>query len=147
MAETPQVIDRFVGRYRYLSNFAPASVRLADHWYPTVEHAYQAAKTYDRVERTYVREAPTPGIAKYRGKSVTLSRFWDEERLGVMYDLLTQKFTTIEPYRLGLLSTGAAELVEGNTWRDYYYWGVCDGRGENHLGKLLMRVRAELSRG
>ena len=42
-----------------------------------------------------------------------------------------------------LLATGDAELVEGNTWGDQV-WGVCDGVGENHLGKTLMRIRSEL---
>lgn len=39
-----------------------------------------------------------------------------------------------------LLNTGDALLIEGNTWRDYY-WGECKGKGENHLGKILMEVR------
>uniref|UniRef100_UPI00345E83CD NADAR domain-containing protein n=1 Tax=uncultured Duncaniella sp. TaxID=2768039 RepID=UPI00345E83CD len=42
-----------------------------------------------------------------------------------------------------LIATGDAELVEGNYWHDTV-WGVCDGVGENHLGKILMRVREEL---
>jgi predicted NAD-dependent protein-ADP-ribosyltransferase YbiA (DUF1768 family) len=32
------------------------------------------------------------------------------------------------------------ELIEGNWWGDTY-WGVCNGVGENHLGKLLMKIR------
>lgn len=24
------------------------------------------------------------------------------------------------------------------------YWGVVDGKGENHLGKILMKVRSEI---
>jgi predicted NAD-dependent protein-ADP-ribosyltransferase YbiA (DUF1768 family) len=44
-----------------------------------------------------------------------------------------------------LLLTGDCELVEGNTWGDKF-WGVCDGEGENHLGKLLMKIRAELAK-
>lgn len=43
-----------------------------------------------------------------------------------------------------LLETGDAELVESNWWHDYF-WGVCNGRGENHLGKILMKIRAELA--
>ena len=35
------------------------------------------------------------------------------------------------------------ELVEGNTWGDKV-WGVCDGVGENNLGKTLMRIRDAL---
>lgn len=42
-----------------------------------------------------------------------------------------------------LVATKDAELIEGNTWGDRI-WGVCDGIGENRLGKILMRVRAEM---
>ncbi len=42
-----------------------------------------------------------------------------------------------------LVATGTAELVEVNTWDDGY-WGVCAGQGNNHLGRLLMALRAEL---
>jgi N-glycosidase YbiA len=42
-----------------------------------------------------------------------------------------------------LLDTGDAELVEVNHWRDFW-WGVCNGVGANHLGRLLMTIRNEL---
>lgn len=42
-----------------------------------------------------------------------------------------------------LLATGDEELVEGNYWHDTI-WGVCDGVGENHLGKMLMEIREDL---
>jgi hypothetical protein len=41
-----------------------------------------------------------------------------------------------------LLATGDMELIEDNDWDDTY-WGVCNGAGENNLGKLLMKIRAE----
>ena len=34
-------------------------------------------------------------------------------------------------------------LIEGNEWGDTF-WGTCDGIGENHLGKILMRIRNEM---
>jgi predicted NAD-dependent protein-ADP-ribosyltransferase YbiA (DUF1768 family) len=42
-----------------------------------------------------------------------------------------------------LLETGDAELVEGNWWDDTF-WGVCNGVGQNNLGKILMDTRREL---
>lgn len=42
-----------------------------------------------------------------------------------------------------LLATGNEELIEGNKHGDHF-WGVCNGHGENMLGKLLMQLRAEL---
>ena len=43
-----------------------------------------------------------------------------------------------------LLSTGNAELIEGNWWNDTF-WGICRGKGENHLGKILMNIRNQLT--
>ena len=41
------------------------------------------------------------------------------------------------------MATRDRVLIEGNDWGDTF-WGMTDGEGENHLGKILMRVRAEL---
>ncbi len=53
------------------------------------------------------------------------------------------KFTRHFDLREKLLATGDRKLVEGNTWGDTF-WGVCRGNGKNHLGKILMKIRAEL---
>ena len=42
-----------------------------------------------------------------------------------------------------LKATGDGQIVEGNTWGDTF-WGVCGGRGQNWLGRLLMERRALL---
>lgn len=59
----------------------------------------------------------------------------------MMEYLLRQKFHDPE-LQQRLLDTGSEELVEGNTWGDVY-WGVCDGKGQNNLGKILMDLRRE----
>lgn len=66
-------------------------------------------------------------------------------KLGVMLELVQKKFHPIFMQNR-LLATDNAELVEGNYWGDRF-WGVCKGEGENHLGKILMRVRKELHDG
>ena len=137
-------IDRFVGEYRFLSNFWPARVRFEGWEYPTSEHAYQASKTLALKERALVQRQPSPGAAKKAGRRVTLRDDWDELKLDIMLRILRRKFADLE-LKAKLLATGDAELVEGNTWSDTY-WGVDfeTGKGENHLGELLMRVRDEL---
>jgi len=57
--------------------------------------------------------------------------------------MLRLKFTKHESLKEKLLATGDEELVEGNDWNDRV-WGKVDGVGENHLGRLLMKIRAEL---
>ena len=61
----------------------------------------------------------------------------------LMYQICKAKFTQHADLAEQLLATGDAELIEGNTWGDRT-WGVCDGIGENRLGKTLMFIRAQL---
>ena len=125
--------------YEFLSNFHPCSVVLDGHAYVTVEHAYQGAKTLDATERAYVRSASTPAEAKNRGGTVTMRPDWDDIKVDVMRAMLQQKFSDPQ-LREMLLATRPAVLIEGNTWGDRF-WGVCDGEGENWLGRLLMEIR------
>ena len=60
-----------------------------------------------------------------------------------MLDILRAKVQQHEYVRRKLLATGDRELVE-NSWRDDF-WGWGPNRdGQNKLGKLWMKVRAEL---
>lgn len=135
-------IRGFFGSWRWLSNFWPAEVVYEGVTYPTVEHAYQAAKTVFPLERQAIRACPTPGQAKRAGKSVTRRADWDTVKVPIMLSLLRQKFAW-EPLRSQLLATGLVPIVEENRWGDRF-WGLCDGAGQNRLGCLLMQVRDEL---
>lgn len=143
-------ITEFSGDYRFLSNFYPVMIRCdrdgikVPGYYPSVEHAYQACKTVELSERVDVMRAVTPAAAKKLGRKVTLRPGWDDLKVEVMHELLRQKFSYLDLGR-SLLRTLDAELVEGNWWGDRY-WGVCEGKGKNVLGKLLMEVREELRR-
>jgi ribA/ribD-fused uncharacterized protein len=134
---------RFAGDHAFLSNFHPSAVEWMGLPAATVEHAFQTAKTLDVEERQAIANAPTPGAAKRLGRAVVLRPGWEESKRAVMAALLLQKFTRHAELAKALLSTGNAELVEGNTWGDAF-WGVCAGRGHNELGRQLMAVRAML---
>lgn len=136
-----EAITSFQGEHRWLSNFTPAAVVLDDVYYSSVENAYQAAKELDKTARNAFRYCH-PAQAKQLGKTVSLRSDWSKIRLKVMKALVKQKFQ-LPFYREKLLATGSAHLEEGNHWNDTY-WGVCGGVGENRLGKILMKVRAEL---
>jgi ribA/ribD-fused uncharacterized protein len=133
-------ITSFQGTNRWLSNFYPAKVTLDGVEYPTVEHAYQAAKTLDLNDRNLFRGG-NPGLAKRLGRDLELRSDWDTVKIGIMRDLLRQKFAGGELHFL-LLQTKGIDLVEGNNWGDRF-WGVCAGVGENWLGRLLMEIRDE----
>jgi ribA/ribD-fused uncharacterized protein len=134
-------ITSFTGKYRFLSNFYYAPVILDGEVYPTVEHAYQAAKRTDPEYRQLIRICDKPGDAKRLGRNKQ-GPDWKTKSLDIMLNLLRQKFKNPDLKRY-LLNTEDAELIEGNTWNDTF-WGQCPvGVGENHLGKLLIQVREE----
>lgn len=132
-------IIEFRGRYRFLSNFYPSSVILDNVQYPTVEHAYQAAKCKHRSDRIKIRSTATPGEAKRLARRLSIRDDWDDVKLSVMESLVRQKFST-DPLKSQLLQTGQEDLIEGNTWGDIF-WGVCRGQGHNHLGRILTMIR------
>lgn len=138
------MVNGFFNEFRFLSNFWYSEVVVDGVVYPTVEHAYQAAKFTDIEERTLVAEARTPGKAKrvsYKMKSFRTD--WDEVKVDIMKVLVRQKFTRHDDLSVQLMLTHPHELEETNTWGDVF-WGVCDGVGENQLGKILMDIREEL---
>jgi len=140
-SEKPVEIDHFRGEFGFLSNFYAASIWVDGDRYPTVEHAYQAAKSSDPVTKKMIREAASPGIAKKLGYSVKLPTDWDLQKVTVMRNLLQEKFKN-PLLRSMLLATEDIPLVEGNTWGDKF-WGVYKGVGQNWLGRLLMEIREE----
>lgn len=137
-------IAHFDGKYSFLSNFYNSEVIFEGQTYPSVEHAYQAAKTTNPVARKVFQKPTTltAGQAKRLGKTLDLRPHWEAIKVGIMFQLLTEKFTDTN-LRLRLQATETEELIEGNDWDDTF-WGVCNGVGENMLGKCLMKVRETL---
>lgn len=142
---TIPMIREFQGPYWFLSNFWPAAVVLDGIEYPTVEHAYQAAKTLDPALRLRIRAAATPGEAKRLSRAIPRRLDWDEVRLAVMAHLVQQKFARHPRLADQLIGTYPHELQEGNRWGDVFFGvDLRTGRGFNHLGKILERVREDL---
>jgi ribA/ribD-fused uncharacterized protein len=139
----PTKIAELQREYRFLSNFYPAAVEFEGLTYPTVEHAYQSAKTLDTNERKRIAALPTPSDAKREGRKLKLREDWERVKFDVMERCVRYKFTRNDELRAKLLATGDAVLEEGNDWGDQV-WGVVNGVGENRLGKILMKVRDEL---
>lgn len=134
-------IYSFTGEYSFLSNFFPTFLVSEGITYTSLEAAYQAAKTTDVRARKAI-SALSAAQSKVIGRNLMLRPDWESIKLEVMERLLILKFT--DPFLSEKLKdTGDVELIEGNTWGDTY-WGVCNGVGENNLGKLLMKIRKQL---
>lgn len=139
------MIDKFEGNYRFLSNFYGAPVRFEGITYPSVEHAYVAAKTLVQSERVHISHIGTAREVKAYGRKLKLRPDWEQVKLSIMEELVRQKFTRWPGLQQMLLDTGDQGLIEGNWWGDTF-WGIDlkTQKGKNHLGKILMKVRSEL---
>lgn len=137
----PYVIDYFQARFFFLSNFYPSPIQVGNTVYPTLEHAYQAAKATNKEDRLKIFNAKHPAEAKKIGKNITVRKDWNELKLPLMEELLRIKFSDPE-LKKQLLNTRNLELIEGN-WHGDTFWGKCNKVGENNLGKLLMKIREE----
>ena len=137
-------ILEFQNENRWLSNFAPVKVMFNGLIFPSVEHAYVAAKFDDINLQKEVQKLPNAGDAKKFGRKNkdAVAKDFDEVKLTIMKKLLMQKFNQ-SPYRGKLLATGNCHIEEGNHWNDTF-WGVCKGKGENNLGKIIMAIRTDL---
>ncbi len=141
---TDTEIRGFFGEYRFLSNLyrIDQMVVVDGIAYPASENAYMAQKTNDLKLRKIFGHL-SPSEAKTLGRNIIVRECWtDEERIAAMLKALRVKFSVPE-LAVKLLDTGDKYLEETNYWGDTF-WGVCDGVGENHLGKLLMQVRGEI---
>ena len=143
-----KIIDNFRGEYAFLSNFAPCIIKIekCGLTFTSAEAAFQAAKCSEFADKIRF-EKLSPNEAKKLGRKVTMRPDWDEPinfRLTMMEKILRIKFSDKNPkLKQKLIDTGDALLIEKNTWGDTF-WGVCNGIGQNHLGKILMKIREDL---
>lgn len=135
------MIDSFSGMYRFLSNFYPARIDFEGRRFDSVEAAYQAMKTLDVNARQMFESLPA-SEAKKMGRLLKMRPDWEDVKLDIMEQLIEIKFQDAF-LQSALLDTGEEQLVEGNYWKDTF-WGVCEGVGANHLGEILMKVRAKI---
>jgi len=136
----------FFGAFRFMSNFYPlqSGVSFEEIVYPSVEHAYQAAKYPFNERRQFVEI--TAGHAKKLGKLAPKfnAKRWAKKKYDIMYALNWQKFINNYNLQEKLVMTDGCHLEERNSWGDTD-WGTNEqGVGENNLGKILMRVREKI---
>lgn len=143
LVDDDRTIRRMAGEHSFLNSFHPACVHLDGEAYPTVENAFQAAKTLDPSARAPFRTCAA-SEAKRLGTRLALRPDWEAVKVAVMSALVAEKFA--EPgLRARLRATAPRALVEGNWWHDNF-WGSCHcarcgARGMNHLGRILMTLR------
>lgn len=140
------MINDFHKENYFLSNFFSSPLYYDGILYPTVEHAFQAAKMVRVADRLAIQTAKSPNLAKRIGRHGLMRSDWEDVKVDVMRHCLQYKFLLDPELREMLRGTAPHQLVEGNTWHDNC-WGDCscpkcaNKPGTNYLGKLLMEIR------
>ncbi|ALB41394.1 MULTISPECIES: NADAR domain-containing protein [Nostocales] len=134
--------------YGCFSNFSPHGIDVEGTYWPTVEHYYQGQKfvgSPDAPIIPLIHAAPTPEEAAALGRcpSRCLRPDWELVKTQVMRRAVFKKFITHPDIREILLITGDEMLIE-NSPTDCFWGCGANHTGENHLGKILMSVRAEI---
>ena len=136
-------INNFSGEYEFLNNGYLCPVVYEDEVYPSLEHAYQAAKTDDLDLRENIKSCLTVTDARSNGKNVILASDWQTKKLEIMETLIRNKFNDNFDLKLKLVLTQNADLVQGNC-RDTFWGQNKYNVGENHVGRLLEKIREEI---
>ena len=138
-------IDKFRNQYYFLSNFYPCQINYKGIIYPSVEHAFQAAKVISYRTKIKISQIENPGSAKSYARKCKIRKDWEKIKVAVMSDILLLKFQDKSLFQQ-LKNTGNKYIEEGNYWHDNF-WGNCYCQkckkinGKNILGKILMTIR------
>lgn len=130
----------FFKEHRFLSNFHLCAIVFEGQTFGSTEAAYQAAKSLDpEVRNKFTMMQPSE--AKREGQKINIREDWEENKLAIMYEICFRKFHFHDDLEKLLLATGEKYLEETNYWGDRFWGADLKHKGENNLGKILMRIR------
>lgn len=137
----PDMVDRFKGGHEYLSNRYACRFVWQGLGYGNVEAAFQSSKCTDVTKRKVFCNCSADKAA-LKGRDIIPVSGWESHCLDIMEDILTAKFEQNPNLMKRLAETGNTLLINGNSKRETF-WGVdlYSWQGENHLGKILMKIR------
>lgn len=133
-------------KFYALSNFSSFSVRWRGRPWMTAEHAYQAGKFSDPKIVLRIFQASSAHEAKQIARRNAPSRrvdWCDAVKLALMEEILREKFRQHSYVRETLARTGDMEIVEDSP-TDSFWGSGSGGKGQNHLGKIWMKLREEM---
>lgn len=136
-----QNIIKFKGESDPLSNLYPSPLTLFGHNFTSAEAAYQWRKAmhYEKFGiAADIQAAPNGRSAMNISTSIETEKTWEEKKLSVMKEVLTEKIKQCTQYQDALRKTGSSKIAEDTRNQ---FWGIS---GQNHLGKLHEGLRLTL---
>ena len=144
--ETDKAIYFFTSAFEPFDNFSAHAINLWGQTFPTAEHAYQWKK-FEVTNPTHaerIRTASSPWAAKQITYELRdYRKDWQKVKLGIMEETLRAKVSQHQDVRDLLLKTSDKIIVENSPVDSFWGAGV-DGKGENWIGKIFMKIREEL---
>lgn len=136
-------------QYYEFTNFSEDTVTDDEGYrWPTSENYFQAQKYRDNsLFYNQMKGLRTPREAFDFVRDAAHSydkNAWSKISISVMLDAVRKKFTQHRNIKESLLGTGDKILVEDAKEKDKFWGAGADYQGENQLGQILMRIRAEL---
>jgi len=128
------------------SNFSAHTVEFKGEVYATAEHAFHTQKFSDSKLREQIRSCGSPLAAWELARELKPQRRadWNDVKVGILTDIIREKVTQHPEVKHALAVTGSREIIEINENDDFWGSGA-DGNGQNHTGKILMKIREELA--
>ncbi|HEX5448212.1 MAG TPA: NADAR family protein [Candidatus Saccharimonadales bacterium] len=147
--ETDDAVYFFSTAYDPLNNWSAHQVKIWGQVFPTLEHAYHYKK-FDQQNPEIAKrilETPSPWAAMQIERQHKSKRRtdWQQVKISIMEELCRAKLDQNEDMRERLMATGIKNIYENSPWDEF--WGHAQGKGQNQMGKILMKLREELKNG
>ena len=129
------------GKYAFLSNYYLRNVFYNGITYSSAETAFQLQKYPISQRQKYCKLDPWQAKPLGRKAPIDIKK-WDSKKDEIMFEIVKCKFEQ-NPDLAQKLIMVTEPIIEHNDWNDTY-WGVCNGKGQNKLGQILMEIRSIL---
>lgn len=138
----------FMNGWYVFDNFAPFQVSWRGKLYPTSEHAYQAAHFFETnpelSERIRLAKSPREASDMANENAHLEDPDWQSKKLEIMREIVRTKLEQHPYVRQILMESGDRPIVEMNDADEFWGWGKTHD-GQNHLGKIWMELREQIS--
>ena len=122
---------QFTGYYQCFENSFPVSISVGGIAYPSVEHAFQAAKVSDAFLKHNISKIESLSEVTELLKDVPVRPNWEEVKYATLEQLMNLKFEASRKCKDVLVSTGARRLVSPK---------------DAMIGKILTKIRNEFTK-
>ncbi len=113
--------------------------------YSSIEQAYQAEKARFHDQSALcnlIMKETSPFTIKSLSDNIDTNEAWHDKKVGIMKEILVQKYKQCKQFRHKLMENTGKELVE-DVPEVFWGRGTKEEKGKNMLGKLLQELQGE----